>query len=407
MRKNVPATRIKIRAGISAPIPEKVSLAIRVGQSASATDPNTKMSPLTQTEFDQLATFVAVAEELSMEPFVSDDNHEKLTHSKSASGSDRFIAFFCHPAFLKSALMTFRKLWLESEPCEFQKIRDLVFRAHPDQAQLAGYRPWFYEIYSGQLDAPAASEWAKGSRKDILDIWIYTQAVHAGPKQTKKGKSWGKFTLQDFDQWTERIGREKFEFLFRTSLRTVASVYVEFLRKIARPLFVSLQRDFKMVPGFEAAAALKYNPYPDPRYSIEFDDVFWHLNRETMEETFERLLARHTYGILDNFFRAYFDSKRQALAAVCESDGFTALLASTGAVLLKKDDAVDDLQCRLSGTATWGTAFGPVNYEVYQGRKVRFLDGTGTAFTEAYSSFRKCLFEERKRQRPQPWSEHW
>jgi hypothetical protein len=36
------------------------------------------MSPLTQAEFDRLATFVAVAEELSMEPFVSDDNHERL-----------------------------------------------------------------------------------------------------------------------------------------------------------------------------------------------------------------------------------------------------------------------------------------------------------------------------------------
>jgi len=37
-----------------------------------------RMSPLTQAEFDRLATFVAVAEELSMEPFVSDDNHERL-----------------------------------------------------------------------------------------------------------------------------------------------------------------------------------------------------------------------------------------------------------------------------------------------------------------------------------------
>ena len=84
-------------------------------------------SPMTQSEFDQLATFIAVAEELSMEPFVSADNHEKLAQFKGAGGSDRVIAFFCHPAFLKSVLMTFRKLWWDSEPREFERFASSCF----------------------------------------------------------------------------------------------------------------------------------------------------------------------------------------------------------------------------------------------------------------------------------------
>ena len=56
------------------------------------------MNPLTQTEFDRLATFVAVAEELSMEPFVSDDNHEGLVQFKKSDGSQLIMAHFCHPA---------------------------------------------------------------------------------------------------------------------------------------------------------------------------------------------------------------------------------------------------------------------------------------------------------------------
>jgi hypothetical protein len=142
-------------------------------------------------------------------------------------------------------------LWLPSEPCAFERIRDLAFRTHPDQNDLSGYRQWFYDIYSQQLAQPAASEWAKESCRDILDIWIYTQAIHVGKKELVKGKSQGRFTLQDFDQWTERIGREKFEYLFRSSLRIIASVYVQFLIKIAGPFFILLQRDYKMVPGFE------------------------------------------------------------------------------------------------------------------------------------------------------------
>jgi hypothetical protein len=64
-----------------------------------------RVSPVTQAEFDRLATFVAVAEELSMEPFVSDDNHERLFQSKNTDGSQAFMGEFCHPAFLKSAIL--------------------------------------------------------------------------------------------------------------------------------------------------------------------------------------------------------------------------------------------------------------------------------------------------------------
>jgi len=62
-----------------------------------------------------------------MEPFVSADNHEKLAQFKDAGGSDRVIAFFCHPAFLKSVLMTFRKLWWDSEPREFERFASSCF----------------------------------------------------------------------------------------------------------------------------------------------------------------------------------------------------------------------------------------------------------------------------------------
>jgi hypothetical protein len=363
------------------------------------------MSVVTQAEFDQIATFVAVAEELSMEPFVSEDNHEKLVQVGESSGSPQITAHFCHPAFLKSALLPFRKLWLSSEVCAFEKIRDLVFRIHPDQNELVGYHPWFYDIYSSELAQPAAPEWAEESRRDILDIWIYTQAVHVGKKELGKGKSVGRFTLKDFDQWAERIGRERFEFLFRSSLRVIADVYVQFLLKLAKPLFVLLQRNDKMVPGFEAAAALKYNPYPDPRYRITFDDLFWHLDKESMEDTFDRLLQRHTYEILQSFLKAYFESRANALAAVCEHTSFPAMLERTRAVLLTQGDVVEDqLMCQHGRSR--GMPFGPVKFEVYRGRKVRFGNGSEKTFAEAYADFRKCLFEERKRQRRSndPWS---
>ena len=50
-----------------------------------------------------------------------------------------------------SAILPFRKLWLSSETCAFEKVRDFVFQIHPDQNQLRGYCHWFYDIYSRQL----------------------------------------------------------------------------------------------------------------------------------------------------------------------------------------------------------------------------------------------------------------
>jgi hypothetical protein len=361
---------------------------------------NLRMNLLAQADFDRLATFVAVAEELSMEPFVSDDNHESLVQSKKSDGSQLVTAYFCHPAFLKSAVLPFRKLWLSSETCAFEKIRDLVFQTGPDQNELVGYRYWFYDSYSQRLNEPADREWAEQSRRDILDIWLYTQAVHVGKRETEKGKTIGRFTLQDFDQWAERIGRERFEYLFRSSLRAIAFVYVQFLAKLAGPLFVLLQRDYGMAPGFEAAAALKYNPYPDARYRIIFEDLFWHLDKESMEQTFARLLERHTYGGLKSFLQAYFDSMPEALAAVCEDMTLPAMLERTGAVLLKHDQAIQDqLMCHYR--ATWGTAFSPVDFEVYKNRKLRFLQDSDRMLADAYDNFRNSFLEERRRQRPQ------
>jgi hypothetical protein len=168
-------------------------------------------------------------------------------------------------------------------------------------------------------------------------------------------------------------------------------------------LFILLGREHGMVPGFEATAALKYNPYPDPRYRITFDDLFWHLDKESMEETFDRLLERHTYGILKAFFQAYFENNREALAAICEHVNFPGLLARSAAILLKQDEAVhDQLMCH--HRATWGTAFGPVEFEVYQNRKVRFLKDSDRMLGDAYADFRKCFFEERRRQHQQRWN---
>jgi hypothetical protein len=177
-----------------------------------STQPSLKsLNPISQPDFDRLTLYLAVASELRKEPFFSEDNPpERLTPSNDG----RFWAHFGHPAFLKSAMVPFRKLWLGSEQCAFEKVRDRIFEVHPDQGRIPAERFVFCDVYAQNLNASPASDWASESTKDILNIWIYTQGIHAGQLENRQGKVIRPAdpTLRDFDDCAKRIGERSLSF---------------------------------------------------------------------------------------------------------------------------------------------------------------------------------------------------
>src|SRR5580704_5009805 len=159
---------------------------------------------MTPEDFDSLAIFVAVVEELKGEPFFSDDNHDMM---------QGHTGIFCHPMFLKSAVLPFRKIWMPTERCAFRGlqgtggIRDLVFREHPDKRLLDGYRTWFYDTFEAQLSTSLGHAWSTESKLEIINLWLNTQLAHTGRKSSsKKKKSW-EIDLADFNKCDARIGR--------------------------------------------------------------------------------------------------------------------------------------------------------------------------------------------------------
>ena len=121
-----------------------------------------------------------------------------------------------------------------------------------------------------------------------------------------------------------------------------------------------------------------------------------------MEDRFDRLLERHTYDSLKSLFQAYFSNKHEALAAVCEDMTVPAMLERTGAVLLKNDEVMQD-QLMCHHRAKWGMAFAPIDFEVYEKRKVRFSKNSDRMLADVYEDFRECFFEARRRQRRRRW----
>ena len=356
---------------------------------------------MTQDEFDNLAIFVAVVEELRREPFFSEDNHETM---------DGDTGFFCHPMFLKSAVLPFRKIWMSSERCAFQRrksngknkkqirdIRDLVFEEFPDRALVEACRERFYDMFDDLLDASFGYGWAKETKRQVINLWLNTQTAHTGPMDHTNKKAW-EFDLEDFNKCDARIGREKFEFLFRSGISTVGWFYIEFAEALAFPLFRKLRDKQGMKPTFEADMALKYNPYPSADYKIVFDDVFWHLSRETMDETVGRLLKRERFSSVRDFLRIiFFPKKHEVLTQLHELDTLDAILERSKAVVLDKSSVPGS---RLLGRSNKHTCYGHAFFDVYAGPKVRFFDNSREVLSRSYLECRGCLLEERKRQRP-------
>lgn len=374
-----------------------------------------------QEDFDSLAIFVAVVEELRHEPFFSEDNHDKLIAARAG--------VFCHPMFLKSAALPFRKIWMPSERCTFRKhdgtggIRGLVYDEYSDKTDkkmLDGYRYWDYQHFDDKLTSPVSYSGTNDTQKDVINIWLNTQLAHTGPmnfshKPQSKPKNPPKikqFSIDEFKAWDARIGRERFEYMFRISVLTIGHSYISFAKRLAIPLFEKMRRE-GMTPSFEAEMALKYNPYPDAKYGIRFDDVFWHQTRETTEETFSRLLARQRFSGLGDFLRVLFDKADEAIDYVRKCETFDALLKDASVVILTGNPEWDAATFRGRFNANSYPELGRQSrtggFVAFVGRKICFQDAAESVLRDSYLEFRAAFDEARERQRqpdkwkPGPW----
>jgi hypothetical protein len=363
---------------------------------------------MTQDEFDSLAIFVAVVEELRREPFFSEDNQERLGAGAGAEAA----AVFCHPMFLKSAVLPFRKIWMSSERCAFRKsqgegIRELVFREHPDKNLLHGYRYWFYDNFDNKLTASFGSGWARESSEEIIDLWLNTQLAHTGPMYFPQKSKKKQFGLADFNACDARIGRAKFEFLFRSSVATIGHSYISFEEILAFPFFKKLQDEDGMKPSFEADVALKYNPYPDAKYKIHFDDVFWHLSHETLEDSFFRLLARQRFSGLRNLLRSLFGKVDEAIDFVAKCKTMDELLNEAKVIILTGNPESGTDFKGLFNANTYPELGGPGkigSFMAFGGRQIRFNNDARSVLSEVYIEFLTALKKARQeQQQPFTW----
>ena len=294
---------------------------------------------------------------------------------------------------------------MPTEPCAYEKIRDLIYEIFPTSALLQGLHYWFYEDYQRTLNRQVFDEGKIKTVGKTIDIWINTQAVHTGQRPQGK-RMLGDYTVRDFDDALKLSGRPRFEFEFRVGLKCVSSIFAGFYTDIVAPLF-SFLKNCGHQPSFEVMVAMSHGAYPKAAEHIRIKDCFWHMDKESPEETFDRLLGRQDFDNLDTFFCGYFFKRQPALEAVVNFETLAAFFTGTLGEVIPAPLETDRLMSRF-----W--AKGDFNYNggeviVFENRCVQFNGCSEHFISTQYAAFRDAFIKHRETivQTNEKWRRNW
>src|SRR5438445_9988057 len=126
-----------------------------------------------QHEANCMATFVEAVEELKHEPFFSEDDKSILR----VQGAER-TAIFGDRFHFRSALVTFRRVWLKEEASNFHYICNLIGR-------FEGFEFWL-EMVRDQHKTSTEMRWGKVplTSGEVVDLWL--NAVFAQDRKSTR-----------------------------------------------------------------------------------------------------------------------------------------------------------------------------------------------------------------------------
>jgi hypothetical protein len=152
-----------------------------------------------QDDVDRLALYLEIIEDMSFEPFYSKD--EKMSLSGATEEREFYMGDRAH---FRSALISFRRLWMNDEPSNYKRVAKIVDR----------YRPGTKGSHISQIDRNLYKDGlifgpSDMTRKDLLELWINCVFAHSGQSSKKK------LQRRDFDKAVEKYGIGILEWNFR------------------------------------------------------------------------------------------------------------------------------------------------------------------------------------------------
>lgn len=261
-----------------------------------------------QPEIDAVAHFVEAVRELKRSPYFTEEfRNVSISWTENAT-KGQIYGKFPDPNIVKAALLPFRRVWHQREPCYYAKVTNILRRHEP------AYALFLDPILFTEKDSIAkAMVWIKEcdlTPFGVVNLWLNTRYHHVGRAKA------GKFTRADFERYEQELGPVLLEFYFLQTINEIgvslfniescASRFLEILEvsghkpsfSLADPTHANIERS---TPG--------YTPEPDsPQQRV------WKLRR------------RRRYDGINKFFELAQLTDSVLAAAIVKCEDFDSVV---------------------------------------------------------------------------------
>lgn len=290
--------------------------------------------PVNQLDVDCVASFVESCGELEMEPFFSKD--EKLSLSPGRKNvyhlGDRF--------HFRSALISFRRIWMQKESAHWRKIADILEKSRlPAELQVI----YPHDIKSIEEIMRSDSHlFGFNERADrTIDLWLNTVFAHDGLA--------GKNKRSDFERIVKRHGHALFEYNCRLFVMQIGVHFINISRLAARPALHFYVEKFGLSPSFQIGAAfgVKRREKTADGHVIIRQGSSEYYREESMEDRLARVLDRQENQNMKSILNNLVCSRGELLRAILRSSEFHFIVESIeGSIEIEEPNAENKFKAR-------------------------------------------------------------
>ncbi len=253
------------------------------------------------------------------EPFFGKDDPVRLQRMGPTA-----VTYFLGDRFhFRSALISFRRIWMCSESSHWKDIVEYLMEPHlPSQVANTARH------YQGAITSETQKDGfpAKVNVVRIIDLWLNTVFAHDGLV--------GPNERAEFERLATQHGSAAFEYAFRTAVKAFGFHFINLANLAAKPALEFLKTrnetpTFKLVAAFgrKRRERLANGNVIIREGSSEF------ASEELLQQRFGRLLRRHEHRDLFTVCEQLDVSEKELLYATLRATDFMAFMADLGGVV--------------------------------------------------------------------------
>lgn len=285
-------------------------------------------SPVNQLEVDCVASFAESCGEMEAEPFFSRDEKLSLT-----TGTNKNTYYLGDRFHFRSALISFRRIWMESESANWKKTVSILKKSSLP-TELTIIYPHDADQVTKIMEG-ASHLFGFNERADrTIDLWLNTVFAHDGLK--------GKNKRSEFEAIAEKHGHALFEYNFRLFVKQIGFHFINLNRTGAKPALNFYKEKFNLSPSFKIGAAfgVKRREKTADGHIIIRQGSTEHYREESMEDRFTRILDRHENGNIKSIIGNLVCSRGELLRLVIKHSEFRRIVESIdGAIEVEAPNA--------------------------------------------------------------------